>query len=299
MNRFLCVLSALLLAALCLTGCEKKQEDAPEIPPGSVALHDGSVVPVADDSSQITETEDGYRWDFRSGEFSLTFPKDWESRFLIRGTTVYCLACFERANASSTLFSIEFRSAADVACKSPLPAMVLGVSGDEYACAVFPRRIDPSNGVLKMEFSDMLEDCGKILQTATAKNDSKILPLTFENYVPADGTLKSGLFGTWKLRTSKNGRLHETVIFDNASCAVTYNGEDGVRTGSCLYNIYAVTYDSTVQNSWGDAAIVFLDGFIYHATYYEGTPRTLEFSAAAQQPDRKDLLRGTVFEEKT
>lgn len=297
MNRFLSLFTGLCLAALCLTGCGDQPDDAAAVPPGSVALHNGSVVPVVDDSSRLTETESGYEWEFHNGEFRLTFPKDWESRFLIRGTTVYCLACFERANASSTLFNIEFRSAEDVACKKPVPAAILGISGDEFACAVFPRRIDPSNTVLRMEFSDMLDDCDAILRSAEAKNDDPLLPFATDNYIAADENFHSRLFGTWKLRSSKNGRLGESLVFEPQTNRVIYHGEDGDRTGSCLYNIYAATYDSQIQNNWGDAAIVFLDGILYYATYYENTPRTLELDAAILPAGRTDLLKGTVFAE--
>ena len=133
MNRFLFLFTGLCLAAACLTGCGDQPDDAAaEIPPGSVMLHDGKIVPIVDDESELTETESGYLWSFHDGDYSMTFPKEWESRFLIRGTTVYCLACFERGTSSSSLFSVEYRPAEDVGAKKPTPELILGVSGDEF-----------------------------------------------------------------------------------------------------------------------------------------------------------------------
>ena len=298
MNRFLFLFTGLCLAAACLTGCGDQPDDAAaEIPPGSVMLHDGKIVPIVDDESELTETESGYLWSFHDGEYSMTFPKEWESRFLIRGTTVYCLACFERGTSSSSLFSVEYRPAEDVGAKKPTPELILGVSGDEFLCAVYPRRTEPSNGVLRREYEAMIADCDAVIHSAAEKNDDARLPLATEHYIPADGKINSELFGSWKLQSSKNGRLGETMVFDPETGILTYNGEDGVRTGSCLFNIYAATYDANTQTNWGDAALVFLDGTVYYATYYETSPRTLEFDAVVQQSERKDLLKGTVFAE--
>lgn len=294
MNRLLCLGMGICMAALCLTACGNRTEkDAAA--PNIVTLYDGTEMDLVDDSSVVTETENGYQWVFHDGEYSMTFPLSWKNRFLIRGTTVYCRACFERGNLSSTLFSIEFRSPEDVA-KKPVPAMILGISGREYACAVYPRLIEPSNTVLRKEFTELLSDCSGVLKKAAAKDTNQLLPISTDGYLPAEENVSSALFGTWKLQSTPSGTQDQSVTFRPDDGKIVYQSGENVLVGSCLYNIYTATYDVTMQSNWGDAALVFLDGKLYYATYYETIPRTLSFQAAVIPPKQIDLLKGTVFE---
>ena len=294
MKRLLALGLGICMTALCLTACgDQPDNDAADS--NTVTLYDGSVIDLIDDGSEINETENGYQWVFLEGEYSMTFPLSWQSRFLIRGTTVYCRACFERGILSSTLFNIELRQAEDVA-NEPVPAAILGISGRDYVCAVYPRLVEPSNTVLRKEFDEMLADCDGILKKAAAKETNPLLPISTEGYRSADNTARSELFGKWKLQSKASGKQDETVTFRRDDGKIVFTSGENVLVGSCLYNIYTSTYDSSMQSNWGDAALVFLDGKLYYATYYETEPRTLSFKTAVIPPKQIDLLKGTVFE---
>lgn len=259
-----------------------------------LTLHTGMTVPICDDTDEVRETEEGYEWLFRDGDCSLTFPKSWESRFIIRANTVYCVACFERAEPCSSLFSIEFRAAEEVA-SDPYPAMILGLSGKEYVCAVYPNGGEPQNSVLKNEYQSLFADCSAIFNSAACADSVSFKPIDTNTYVPADSGIKSALFGNWKMHTTKNGNLDEQItIHDDGTVTFLSNGAS--IKGSCLFNIYAATYDWNNQTNWGEAALLFLNGGIYHATYYETDPFTLDFSPLQLPPDLSDPLNGTVFE---
>ena len=288
----------MLLAICTLTACgdmpDPSQTGAsPQSDMIMLTLHNGSTVSICDKTDQMIETEDGYQWNFRDGNCSLTFPKTWESRFIIRGTTVYCLACFERAEVCSSLFTIEFRSAEQVA-SDPYPAMILGLSGKEYVCAVYPHAGEPENEVLKREYQALSADCGAILKTAACADSVKFQPIDTEIYMPAESGVKSAIFGNWKMHTTKTGNLDEQICFRNDG-TLTFTSNGNTIEGSCLFNIYAATYDWNDQNNWGEAALVFLNGGIYRATYYETDPFTLDFSPIQLPPDLSDPLNGTVF----
>ena len=260
-----------------------------------ITLHNGQEVPISDASSTVRETEEGYLWEFHGGECTITLPKSWESRFIIRDTTVYCLACFERAEFVSSLFRIEFRSAEEAAAE-PVPVLILGSAGKEYICAVLPDIGEPENGVLRREYTAMTAEREAVLQTATCSSNEQNALLATETYMPASENVTSALYGDWKLSKTRNGKLNETLTF-RTDGTLTFTSDGEVQEGSYLLNIYASTYDWTNQSNWGDAAMVFLDGKVYLATYYEGTRRTLKFTPVLLPPDSSDTLSGSVYEQ--
>ena len=271
---------------------EKKPDDSETI---MITLHSGQEVPISDASSTVRETEEGYLWEFHNGDCAMTLPKSWESRFIIRDTTVYCLACFERAEFVSSLFRIEFRSAAEAAAE-PVPFLILGTSGKEYICAVLPDIGEPENGVLRREYSAMTAEREAVLQTAKCSSNEQNALLSTDTYMAASENVASALYGDWKLSRTRNGKLNGTLQF-RTDGSLTFNSDGEVQEGSYLLNIYASTYDWTNQSSWGDAAMVFLDGRVYLATYYEETPRTLKFTPVILPPDMSDPLSGSVYEQ--
>lgn len=258
-----------------------------------VTLHDGATVPICDAKSEVIETEDGYQWSFCDGNCSLTFPKSWESRFIIRGMTVYSLACFERAEVCSSLFSVEVRPA-EKAAAEPYPALILGLSGNDYLCGVYPDAGEPSNSVLKREYHDLAADCNSILNTAVCKNSLQFKPLSTDTYTPVYSDMTSDLFGKWITRTTKNGILDEEICFHEDG-TLTFTSAGTVSEGSCLFNIYTATFDWNDPNNWGETALIFLNGGIYSATYYKTEPYTLDFKPVQLPPDQKNPLDGTVF----
>ena len=315
MKRYFAFFAAVLFAFCTLTACgdqpdsiqpaasgsESSQTDSSDTSSESSAnaepimltLHDGSSIPLCDTASKVIETENGFEWSFYDGKYSLTFPKTWESRFVIRGTTVYCLKCFEWAEVCSSLFTIETRPAETVISK-PYPEMILGLSGKEYICAVFPDGGEPENAVLRNEFLELAPDRSSILKTGVCSDSVQFQPIHINDYMTADSGVKSALFGNWKTRTTKNGILDEQICFRDDG-TVTFTSKDTVMEGTCLFNIYAATYDWNDQSNWGASALLFLDGGIYEATYYETNPFTLDFSPFRLPVDMSNPLNGTVF----
>lgn len=291
MKKHIVLSIALCLISLCLTSCGDAPE-AEDTAPMTVTLYGGKEVNVIDDNSTLTETAAGYQWTFHNGDCTLTLPLSWASRILIRDTTVYSRACFERGEPTSSIFSIEFRTADQIA-SVPVPAFLLGICDKNYICAVYPRGGDPQNGVLRREYRELRNDCPDIFNHAVCHTQERTAPFSTENYIPATEFTKSPLFGTWNLQTSQNGKLNEQVIFNKDNSFMLLS-DDSALLGCYLCNIYVPTYDMSTNN-WGDAAVVFLDGGIYLATYTEGSPRTLEFSTVQAPPGQSDPFKGTVY----
>ena len=259
-----------------------------------LTLHDGSVVPITDTSSTLRETENGYLWEFHNGDCSMTFPKSWESRFIIRGTTVYSLACFERAEPVSSLFVIDFRPAEEVG-NDPVPTQILGMVGKEYVCAVYTDLLEPENSVLRREYRSLSADCSSIVQKTVCGEQQKFSPISMTDYMSAKDS-DSPLHNTWKLQSAKNGKLDEQIRF-HSDGTLTFTSDGEEQKGSWLVNVYTVTYDWNNQRNWGPAGLIFLEDSIYEATYYEYTPRTLDFAPVLLTNSQNDPLGGSVFRE--
>ena len=274
---------------------EQSKADSAEAPdPDAImlTLHDGAVVPITDKSSVLRETEDGYLWNFHDGDCSISFPKSWESRFIIRGNTVYSLMCFERAEAASSLFTIEFRNAEEVAA-SPVPSQIIGFIDDTYICVVNSSGFEPENAVLRREYRMLTNECSGILQTFECTQNSKFSPIALNDYMSAT-SCESPLHKTWKIQTARNGKLEEQIRF-HSDGTLTYSSDGTTLKGSWLVNVYSLTYDWTQQSNWGAAAIVFLDNKIYEATYYETRPQRLDFSAVFLPDNSHDLFGSSTY----
>ena len=319
MKRNLFLYAVICLLACCLTACgdpsedsqpaasqsgtadqgtddqssdDREEEDIPDPDTIMLTLHDGSVVPITDTSSVIRETEDGYLWTFHDGGCSMSFPKSWESRFIIRGTTVYCRACFERVEVASSLFTIEFRNAEQVAA-SPIPAQILGFTDDTYICLVYPSGAEPENAVLRHEYSLLAAECSSVLQTFACTENPGFTPISLNDYMPA-ASCDSPLHNTWKIQTTRNGKLDEQIRFHHDG-TLTYSSDGAALQGSWLVNVYSLTYDWSQQSNWGAAAIVFLDNKIYEATYYETRPQRLDFAAVFLPESSQDLFGSSTY----
>ena len=242
-----------------------------------VITNKGTVVVVTDDGSMIEQTDVGLEWTYLGGTVRMYFPLNWDDRFVVRGTSVYCKKCFEQQEYSGELFSIDFIRDTDMN-SDPSFAALLGGAQNFYAVAALPQNTtyDADNADLAKEYNSMAADLSSIFRSADCLFTRGFTPIDLSVYTTADSS-SSKLFGTWNEDAQTAEGYTPKAIFRSRDSAFAYRTSDtGMIYGTFRVNKNAAGYVWNTEN-WGDAGLVFAGGQVYRVTYYESEPMKLEF----------------------
>ena len=304
--------AAMLLSAVCLSGCGEKIPDASEAAETTqpaftidntdgkdavLTMEDGSTVVITDDGSLITEVENGFKWNYLAGTATMIFPPEWKDRVVVRDTTVYCKKCFEQNENTGALFSIVFSSDINM-IQGPKPAVVFGVVNDIYTVITLPETpdYDTASTELSEEYADLSARLNDVFQTAVCGDSPNFKPINLSNYVLAAESPASVLPGTWKQQNAalETGFVPYTVFRASDSTFGYKYGENDLMLGAFYLNKNAEGYEWNTDN-WGDAGIVFSSGNVYRVTYYETEPRSMDFQIVYSAAE-SDSLAGVKFD---
>lgn len=264
----------------------------------TVMLGDGTVYLLLDDQALIEKNSEGLVWNYLSNTLRLTFPDDWINRFTIRGTSVYCKACFSAEEFSGELFSINFVDEKSMVSEPKYDAL-LGVYRGMYVTA--KRTEDPnydsSNNELLAEYTDMANDITTILGSAKVSGNTDYKPLLLDQYAPVTDADHCKLLGRWT-NTAAAGDPNQAftpyAVFRGRDSAFGYKyGENDLAFGTFLVNQKAKDYVWNTDN-WGDAGLVFANGCVYRVTYYESAPMTMRFELVSGSPEN-DMISSSGF----
>ncbi len=295
------LIPALVLAALCCTGCGDKistpdessdiiipEESVPELYPelkerdgqdARIVLENGTILTVTDDGSIITVVEDGLEWSYLSGTCLITFPRDWDERFYVRGTSVYCRACFDKEEYSGELFRIEFVGAEQMVDPTKNYAALIGSLRDFYAVITLPDgdNYDTGDPVLAEEYKALAADLPTVFQSASCFDSKEFKAIDLSAYAPAADAGDSKLYGSWTTGLANAAGYTPYAVFRSRDSAFGFHGSaDEMVFGTFLVNKNSANYVWNTEN-WGDAGLVFTDGQAYRVTYSETEPMELEF----------------------
>jgi len=313
------LISAVLLAAmLCGTACGKKTDSDESSEPlttgeatamvipslqddddvdAHVVLENGTVLTITDDGSIITKMENGLEWNYLSGTLRVMFPLDWNERFYVRGTTVYCSKCYDQAPKTGTLFNIEFLSAQQMLEGGRQYSALLGKIRNFYIVATLPEDADydVSNTDLFAEYTDLYGDLDGIFQTVNCGDSPSFKPINLSAYEPATESGSSKLFGCWSSDMADANAFSAYSVFRSRDSAFGYySSSNDMRFGSFYVNKNAQNYVWNTEN-WGDAGIVFLENNAYRVTYSETEPMRLEFEALFEAEDGDSLVNKVLY----
>ncbi|MBQ8921814.1 MAG: hypothetical protein IJ060_06590 [Oscillospiraceae bacterium] len=248
-----------------------------------VVLDDGKVVVVTDDGSMIEQTDLGLEWNYLGGTVRMYFPLDWDDRFVIRGTSVYCKKCFAQQEFSGELFSIDFIRDTDMNSDPGFSAL-LGGAQSFYTVAIVPQQVtyDAGDADQAAEYQDMAEDLSGIFRSTSCLFTPGFTPIDLSVYTPAGESSSSKLFGSWAEDAQTAAGYTPKAIFRSRDSAFAYRTSDTEMIyGTFRINRNAAGYVWNTEN-WGDAGLVFAGGQVYRVTYYESEPMKLEFEPLFQ-----------------
>ena len=244
-----------------------------------VVLDNGTVMTITDDGSIISTTDEGLEWNYLSGTCRLTFPKDWEDRFYVRGTSVYSRACYDKKVNSGKLFSIDFMEADELADSSVNYVALLGAVREFYTVAILPSEdtYDTADTDLFAEYTDMSGDLSAIFQTAQCSTTKDFKPIDLTNYELSTVSNNSKLFGCWSTKNADASGFTPYAVFRSRDSAFVFHSTaNDLLFGAFYVNKNAPNYVWNTEN-WGDAGLVFAGGQAYRVTYSETEPMELVF----------------------
>ena len=301
MNRKALFAALLMTGAVFTTGCGTKIPPAdgefsfaestepadpyPDLQNGDgqdarITYDDGTVITVTDDGSIIEQTADGLEWSYLSGTVKMVFPSDWDQRYLVRGTSVYCKKCWDKEENTGELFSLDFCTP-EAMISGPAHTALIGRVKTLYATILVPEtpNYDTDDPDLFAEYSDMQNDLDKVFPTASCLSTRSFKAISLANYVPVTEGASSKLFGTWLDHNDLAATYTRSAIFRSRDGAFGYRPEENtLNMGTFMLNKNAEHYVYNTE-AWGDAGLVFLGGQVYRVTYYESDPMTMEFEA--------------------
>lgn len=264
----------------------------------TVMLGDGTVYLILEDEALIEKTADGLVWDYLSNTLRLTFPDDWLNRFTIRGTSVYCKACFNPEDYSGELFSINFVDEKSMA-SGPKYDALLGVYRGMFVTAKRCENpnYDNTDNEQLAEYTDMANDLSMVFGSAQVNGNKDYKPVLLDQYAPVQAEDHSKLLGCWN-QTDAAGdpaaNFYPFAVFRGRDSAFGYKyGTNDLAFGSFLVNQKAKDYIWNTDN-WGDAGLVFANGCAYRVTYFESAPMTLRFELISGDPEN-DMLSKSGF----
>ncbi|MBR6107348.1 MAG: hypothetical protein IKQ39_04990 [Oscillospiraceae bacterium] len=304
------VIPALLLAALCCTGCGDKiskpdessdiiipeeTEQYPELrvrdgQDARIVLENGTVLTVTDDGSIITVVENGLEWSYLSGTCLITFPRDWDERFYVRGTTVYCRACFDKTEYTGELFTIDFVDAEQLVDPTRHYGALIGSLRDFYAVIVLPEgdTYDTTDPTLAAEYNKLVADLPKVFQSASCYDTKDFKSIDLSVYTPATEAGESKLYGCWSTNLADPAGYTPYTVFRSRDSAFGFHGaSDALTFGTFLVNKNAANYVWNTEN-WGDVGLAFANGQAYRLTYSETEPMELEVEPLFDLGDDSD-----------
>lgn len=264
----------------------------------TVMLGDGTVYLILEDEALIEKTSEGLVWDYLSSTLRLTFPDNWLNRFSIRGTSVYCKACFNPDDYSGELFSINFVDEKSMA-SGPRYDALLGVYRGMYVTAKRCENpnYDETNTEMLAEYTDMANDLSRVFSSAVVSTNQDYKPVLLDDYAPVTPEDHSKLLGCWNQSDAAgnpNADFYPYAVFRGRDSAFGYKyGANDLAFGSFLVNRKAKDYVWNTDN-WGDAGLVFVNGCAYRVTYFESAPMTLRFELISGDPEN-DVLSASGF----